>query len=426
MISKNALVLTGGGARGAYQAGVLKAYVEMLDEAGLPVPFSILTGISAGSLNAAGLTSGIDDPLHAVLRLAEFWAELKTSHVYRTDYPSLIANAFRWGWDLFFGGLHHNTAILSLVDTTPLRELIVRRLDFGDLHANLAAGRLEALALTSVDYESCDCVTFIESTAPHVAWTRVRRRSMEVKIEVDHLMASAALPVVFPPVWIGNHYYGDGGLRNHSPLSPAIRLGADRILVVGVHHRPALHPRPPDAPVLRPTIARLASIAFNSIFLDAVEMDLERLQTRNELIRAHRCPRTPEEDTSKSADKALAKSGNQPAASSPQVQASVPASVHARDSLDPVYLRTVEYLYVTPSRDPALIALEHLNLLPRPIRYLVQGLGSESEGAEFVSYLLFEPPYLKALIALGEEDARAQKAEILEVLSIAPEARHVI
>lgn len=365
------IVLTGGGARGAYQAGALQALLEICAEAGIPRPFGILSGMSAGAINTTYLASRMDSPVEGARDLAEFWRRLRTDRVFRTDSASILSIGMRWLWDLALGGVHQTTGVRSLVDTTPLSDLLETAIDYRRLAENARSGALGALAITAMDYASSECVTFVQTRQPFHGWIRPRRRGIPADIRKEHVIGSAAIPIFFPAVRVDGAYYGDGGLRNLTPLAPALRLGARRLIVIGV--RRAAPPGSESFPDVRPSVARIASVLLNSIFLDAVEVDLERLNDTNALIEAHGRAARPE-------------------------------------------FRPVKALYLQPSADPPRIAMDAIASLPAMIRYMIRGLGTEDEAAELLSYLLFEPPYLDQLVQLGYDDTRRRSSEIADFL----------
>ena len=242
------LVLTGGGARGAYQAGVLTGIAEIMAEEGIHHPFPILSGSSAGSINASYLAAYGDDILSATYELRSLWENIATDQVFKTDAISLAKIAGRWIMELSSGSLFGQHRARALLDTAPLRELLTTRTPFNRIHQNIESGAIKSLAVTAVNYSDGTNVTFYDSCQKSRPWQRTRRRAEPCHITADHIMASAAIPLVFPPIQVGEHYYGDGSLRNYTPLSPAIKLGASKLLVIGVRRQSLLGQG--DAPVL--------------------------------------------------------------------------------------------------------------------------------------------------------------------------------
>jgi NTE family protein len=364
------VVLTGGGARGAYQAGALQAVAEVAEEVGASSPFSILAGTSAGAVNVSFLAAHADRPLTATRRLRRFWEELHAERVYRTDVFSLGKIGARWLAELSLNGLIQEKASNSLVDTSPLQALLSEQVRFERVGELLAEGVLRGVAVTAVDYCCGVSRTFFQGAAQ--PWERSRRRGEAATLSLPLVMASAAIPVLFPPVAHEGHSLGDGSVRNYTPLSPAIKLGAERLIVVGVR-------KPGSASAVcqtsgQPTIARIAGSLLNAVLLDAVDLDIERLQRINQTVRQLQDPSHSE-------------------------------------------LRPIELCAIRPSRDVGRMAAEEVGSLPRTVRHLLGGLGSPEEGAELISYLLFEPSFTRRLAELGYADAMAQADELRRFLS---------
>lgn len=376
------IVMTGGGARAAYQVGFLRCVARRFPE--LCVPY--VTGVSAGAINAALLASHHGSFLQAVQELSELWARLTTHDVFRTDTRSLAINAINWIRQLASGGLGVSARglgspklVRGLVDTQPLRTFLTEVLHCVDgeltgIRYNLDAGRLQALAISATSYSTGRSVTWIQGN--HVElWQRPQRLPRLATIRVDHVMASAALPLFFPAVQVDSAWYGDGGIRLFAPLSPAVHLGARRIIAVSTRY--AQSPAEEDEDVIRgyPPPAQVMGILLNSVFLDLLDHDAVRLRRLNDLI--EELPPEKRHD-----------------------------------------LKEVKLLTLRPSADLGKMAGRFEAQLPRAFRFLTRGLGTkETRSPDFLSLILFQPDYLSALIEMGERDAEARAGEIDAFLS---------
>jgi NTE family protein len=361
-----ALVLSGGGARAAYQVGVLRAIVERLP-AGARSPFAIVCGTSAGAINACAVAAGAQDFPAAAARLEALWGSLHVRDVYRAE-PWRLAG--RWLASLAPG--RRSRRPTSLLDSSPLAGLLARAMPFGNVGAALEAGALEALAVTAMSYRTGMSVTFCEALPSMEMWERAQRRGVAARIGVEHLMASSAIPFLFPPVALDGEYYGDGAVRQVAPTAPALHLGADRILVVGVG-RSGVRPEDGEG-AASPSMAQVGSQVLASIFTDALATDLEKVRLINAAVRQ------------------------------------IPPAELARS---PVPLRDVVLMVLAPAVALEDLALRSASELPRGLRLLLRGLGGQGRGgAGLLSYLLFEPGYCRALIDLGYRDARQRSAEI--------------
>jgi NTE family protein len=374
-VSRVALILTGGGARAAYQVGVLRAMADMLPRKAA-IPFPIICGTSAGAINAVALATEASNFRLAALRLATVWKNFHVHDVYRSDPLGLIGQSLRWLTSLFFGGFAERAAV-SLLDNAPLAKLLAESIDFTSIRTSIDSGCLSALSITASGYSSGQSVSFFAASDGMQPWRRARRIGVPADIGLEHLMASSALPFIFPAVRINREFFGDGSMRQIAPISPALHLGADRILVVGVGRR-ASHE--PERVKVRgqPTVAQIAGHALNSIFLDSLEVDIERLERINRTISL------------------------------------IPQTERERHSID---LRPVKVLVLTPSEEIDVIAARHAKALPPAMRLLMWGVGANRRGGStLMSYILFERSFTRALMKLGYRDTIARRAEVLGFL----------
>jgi NTE family protein len=368
MPPRTALVLSGGGARGAYQVGVLRGLAELGLLSAAASRFDILVGSSAGSINAATLAAYADAYDDGLTRVERVWREIRPADVFRTDVASLGRIGVRWAWDLSLGGATGRVRAKSLLDTSPLHALLAERVPFRRIEQHVASGALGALALVATDLHTANGVVFLQAPPGTPTWSRRRWRIEPVRIRVEHLMASSAIPIFFPPVAIGGSYFGDGSIRNTAPLSPAINLGAERVVAVGVSG-----PSPPARRRRRqaPSIAEVAGVLLDAVMLDAIEVDVEH---------------------------------------SERVNTSVLRCRAKEDGARP--FRLVHVLWLRPSRRVRELTAQFASRVPRVLRYLLRGLGSNESVTELTSYLLFDGEFCGCLIDLGRDDVLAERARI--------------
>lgn len=370
-----ALVLTGGGARAAYQVGVLRGLLSRFPG----VRFSILTGVSAGAINTAYLATRLEPLSECVEGLWNVWATLRAEDVFEVGPFSLAGRVAAWALRLLSGGRPPAPQPRSLVDTAPLRALLVRTLGadaeglLPGIERSLQADRITAVALTASSYSTGQSVTWVQGRAITM-WERAHRKGVVCKLGVDHVMASSALPIFFPAIRIDGQWYGDGGIRLTAPLSPAVHLGADKILAISTRY--GRSPEEADRPVVDdyPPTAQIVGVLLNAIFLDLLDNDALRLDRINRLIE-----QLPE-------DKRLG-------------------------------MRHVDLFVVRPSRDLGRLANEYEPRLPPAFRFLTRGLGTrETRSNDLLSLLMFQRDYLLRLLELGEADARARTEELAAFL----------
>jgi NTE family protein len=366
--------MSGGGARAAYQVGVLRAIARLLPR-GAPNPFRIVCGTSAGAINAVSLASNIDRFEFAVRQLARGWGNLHVGDVYRADVPGTARTFFRCLRALSKGGRHRPEPI-SLLDCAPLETFLKKMVDFGRIRDTISAGHLSALCVTASSYTSGESISFFQGDGSQQPWRRAHRVGRPAEIGLAHVLASCALPMAFPVVRIDGEHFGDGSMHQLAPISAALHLGADRVLVIGLGS--ARGDRGAPEAQVWPSFAQIAGHMLDAIFVDTLDMDLERLQRVNQTI------------------------------------SQIPAERRANGAHS---LRTIETLVIRPSRLMDVIAAAHARELPRTMRFLMRRVGVlEPNGARALSYLLFERDYCRHLMHLGFADAMAQRNSILSFL----------
>ncbi len=372
---KTGLILTGGGARAAYQAGVLLA-IAKLSKNRKHNPFPIICGTSAGAINATGLACMADDFGRAVSVLVKIWRRMHAGDIYRADPLGIGASGARWLSLLVAGWVIRNPP-RSLLDNSPLGELLAKHIDFNGIQRAINNGALHAISITASGYESGESISFFQAHPSAEPWSRVQRLGIRADLGLEHLLASSAIPFVFPPALIHREYFGDGSMRQLAPISPAIHLGAERVLIVGAGRKSEHHERQKMAG--HPSLAQIAGHALSSIFLDSLAVDIERMQRINKTLAALPQDAPPSE----------------------------------------IPLRPIKTLIIAPSERLDRIAAEHARSLPWAVKALLSGIGAMNRsGGALTSYLLFEKPYTRALIDLGYADTMSRDSEVGDFLSL--------
>jgi NTE family protein len=365
-----ALILPGGGARGAYQVGVLKAIAEISPRGNNPFP--VICGTSAGAINAAVLASHAHEFGIGIDRLEHFWSSMFCARVYRTDAWSVLKSGLHWAASLGLG-TRFVAQPRALLDNEPLRRFLERTLRLEGIDEALGRGALRGVSVTASGYSCAAAISWYQAVAGVEPWSRARRSGQPTRLGVNHLLASAALPLLFPAERIGHEYFGDGGMRMLAPLSPAIHLGANRLLVISTRDE---HPDPPPtAPVTYPSLGEIGGYLLDTIFMDTLNADLNRLRRINRTLQW-----VPE------------------------------------DQRERTGLACIDTLVVRPSRDLRAITQEHMADIPRAVRTLLRALGGWGKDWRMASYLLFESPYCRELMRLGYEDGLRQRDELVAFL----------
>lgn len=366
--AKLGLILPGGGARAAYQVGVLRAISDLLP-ARATNPFPVITGTSAGAVNATALAVHTERFRVAVGNLERVWRNFQVEQVFRADTASMLRSGLHWLLAMMSGGWLLPPP-RSMFDNSPLRELLKQQFDFAAVRRSIEAGQLDGLAIAASGYVSARSVAFYEAKQGGIPWNRLRRVGEPTELSLDHLMASVAVPFLFPPVLMGDEYFGDGAMRQSSPFSPAIHLGADRLLVIGTRNE--VHSNASQPPIC-PTFGQIFGYMLDALFTDGLTSDMERVIQINHLV---------EQGLSVGPDQTR--------------------------------LRKIDLLVILPSRDISEIARHHVGSLPRALRVLLRTMGAlNTGGGQLMSYLLFQDSFTRELIALGYQDAMKRSDDLL-------------
>lgn len=373
MQNRIGIVLAGGGARGSYQAGALRALYEIIKKD--QNMFDIITGNSVGAINAAAIGSYARDWGNGTQYLVDLWNRLRVEDVFDIDYATISSLGLKWV-STILGAESTSRPFNHLLSTDPLRNLLQREIDFNEIHQLIEDKLLSAISLSSTNYYSGSNIIFFDGEKDIGTWENIDRFAVKTKLEVDHVMSSSAIPVFFPPVRINDSYYGDGCIRQTTPLSPAIHLGATKIIAIGIRnqfstekiHEIISMPNP------NPTMGQVAGVLMNAIFLDSMNADVERLQKMNMVAQTK---------------------GN-------------------------IYnWKYIPLLSLKPSKDLGVLTEKMGKELPKLLRYLFRGIGvSGKTGLDLLSYLAFDSQYTKNVVELGYTDTMERKEEIIKFIQL--------
>ncbi len=363
------LSLSGGGARGAYQAGVIQGLAEILGPlAEDNNPFDCYAGTSAGAINTTFCAAGPVNLIETAARLTELWSDLHPHQVYRTDIVSHSRIGLGWMRDLSFGSLFKNKMAKELLDASPLLKLLDDGIDFSNIGRKIDAGHLRAVTCSAFRYDEQKVVSFFQAADSVQEWTRSKRYGRRTPLTARHVLASCSIPVLFSPVKVDGFYYGDGTLRNTAPISPILHMGSQNIIFVGVRYG---GPVTVDTFTESPPIAKVFGTVLNGLFFDNLDVDIERLRHVNQIVESNGL--------------------------------TIPGA------------KKINYLHIQPSQDLGRFAEDLASkFLPRILEFLLGGLGSDHDSAELASYLLFDSVYTRKLVALGYEDAFQRKQDLLQ------------
>ena len=374
---KTALIMPGGGARAAYQVGVLKALAEHTEKIGAN-PFPILCGTSAGAINAVALASRESNFKQSAQWLENLWMSLEPESVYRTDWAGILRNA----WRLFLSLINSGVAVgrpVAFLDNLPLKQLLRQKIDFSGIARNLKSGKLHAASVTAMNYTGRESVSFFQGGPENAEWNRWRRTGVPTPLELRHLLASTAIPTIFPPQRVGRNYFGDGALRQLAPISPALHLGADKVLIISASGHKRNYSNPYQR-IHSPSFGQIIGHLLNSAFIDSLETDIELLEQTNQFLQH--------------------------------------VDVEFKNQ-EGKALRPIDIQVISPSQDLDRLADEYVMSLPTSIRTLLRflGGGKSDGGVNISSYLLFSHDFCGRLIELGYQDGLEQMEDIIGFLN---------